>query len=521
MVDCHAGHLAAMGVFTLAGVVSGKPAKVSRWSSPVSKSSTAQLHNVTGRSERHDFVCGGVHRSLSAVRKCYPANSTIGFLVSRTLPLKRNHLLVGWWCVPGSRPADKRRAIQKLLSELPPKEREKVENVFRAEVNDLRLQGHLVGEETEINIYIKALGQVGKTCSPKQSDRKDDRPITGSDRSKDDARDRSQKSDEKTVKEPRTRRAGSERPRTSCKGKISLEGLTLTERRVTVQKALSQVPDFIVRKIKARQKASLAKITKPGESRELDAMTEAFNFMFNEDGNVLALALRDLVFSPRKLCIKTDLTVKQLDLPQFDGEVRKFKGMDAVQQIAEMKKRREPLSVLLKLLQMKKQNDVFDKAEQAKLTLSEAEKNIIRFQVLLDITDAVSKRKKERNSPAGESEAELDEGDCATKTGAATQPAKRKSDTTTPSVKRAKKVVVTEVIEISDSDDESEPMADEQATEREKIQESSEDPPPAGEEHETANDAELSQMEADDEIEKLLGGMSSDEEQEVVIDGDF
>ena len=88
--------------------------------------------------------------------------------------------------------------------------------------------------------------------------------------------------------------------------------------------------------------------------------------------------------------------MKQLHLPQFDEQVKKFRNFDQNKQAEEMKTLRESLSVLLKILLFKRQDKVFEDAEKSGVVLSKLEKNIVRYQILLDMTQAVVIKREEK-----------------------------------------------------------------------------------------------------------------------------
>ena len=297
---------------------------------------------------------------------------------------------------------EKRKGLQKLLGELPSDKRQKVEDIFREEVNVKREKGVFVDEQEEINIYITALGEISKRKVTKESDRKEtgrdekrqkekQNQISSEKRSKDQSKqtEKEKMNSGKKRTELETRSKG----KSSSNGKISLDGLSMAEKRLRVQKALDEIPPFISSKIKSRQKLTLTKMKSEGkqvgEKEELDSTAEAFNHMFNEEGNIVAHVLRDQIFKQSNYRLKRDYSLKQLHLPQFDEQVKKFRNFDQNKQAEEMKTLRESLSVLLKILLFKKQDKVFEDAEKSGIVLSKLEKNIVRYQILLDMTQAV------------------------------------------------------------------------------------------------------------------------------------
>ncbi len=278
-----------------------------------------------------------------------------------------------------------------------------VEAAFRKEVSKTREAGEVVGEEDEILIYIKALGEVGKKKpAPSREKQRDTEKKKDTPHEK---RQESKREEKQSSSSQRFMKPGSEnKNKSSCQGKISLEGLNMAEKRVTIQKALDEVPPFIVSRIKTKQKAALAKLKSDGkqvnEAEEQECLAEAFNHMFNEEGNVMAHVLRDHVFKKTgDYHIKRDAAVKQLQLPQYDDQVKKFKKLEEAEQIKEMKDRRESLSVLLKIWLFKEQDKVFEDAVKAGVELSKNEKNIIRYQILLDLSHAVFKKQDEKAAP--------------------------------------------------------------------------------------------------------------------------
>ena len=326
-----------------------------------------------------------------------------------------------------------RKGLQKILGELPAEKRQKVENVFRAEVNKRRTKGEFVGEQEEINIYIEALGEIGKKQAPAKEkdakDRKRDEKGTeeGGVKHKETGTGKSSaKYEQKTTQRSKLRTEKTvnhfdlgKKGKSSSNGKISLEGLSMAEKRITTKKALDEIPPFIASKVKSRQKLSVSKMKSEGkqvgETEEMDCMAEAFNHMFNEEGNIMAHVLKDQIFKRSgDFTFKRDSAVKQLNLPQFDEEVKRFRKLEQNKQAGEMKTLRESLSVLLKILLFKKQDKVFADAEKAKIELTKIEKNIIRYQILLDMTQAVVIKREEKekgteNISAGEYQAEKEE----------------------------------------------------------------------------------------------------------------
>ena len=306
---------------------------------------------------------------------------------------------------------EKRKGLQKLLGELPSDKRQKVEEIFREEVNVRRNKGELVDEQEEINIYITALGEISKRKVTKESDRKD----TGRDEKREKEKQDQTSSEERSSKD-QSKQTGKEKinstkkrtevetrikGKSSSNGKISLEGLSMAEKRLRVQKALEEIPPFISSKVKSRQKLALTKMKSEGkqvgEQEELNCVVEAFNHMFNEEGNIMAHVLRDQIFKQKgDYRLKRDHSLKQLHLPQFDEQVKKFRNFDQCKQAEEMKTLRESLSVLLKILLFKRQDKVFEDAEKSGIVLTKLEKNIVRYQILLDMTQAVVIKREEK-----------------------------------------------------------------------------------------------------------------------------
>ena len=305
---------------------------------------------------------------------------------------------------------EKRKGLQKLLGELPSDKRQKVEDIFRKEVNVRRDKGVFVDEQEEINIYITALGEISQRKVTKESDRKE----TGRDEKRQKEKQNQTSSEKRSSKDQskqtekekinsgkkRTELETRSKGKSSSNGKISLEGLSMAEKRLRVQKALDEIPSFISSKIKSRQKLTLTKMKSEGkqvgEKEELDSTAEAFNHMFNEEGNIMAHVLKDQIFKQSNYRLKRDYSLKQLHLPQFDEQVKKFRNFDQNKQAEEMKTLRESLSVLLKILLFKKQDKVFEDAEKSGIVLSKLEKNIVRYQILLDMTQAVVIKREEK-----------------------------------------------------------------------------------------------------------------------------
>ena len=306
---------------------------------------------------------------------------------------------------------EKRKGLQKLLGELPSDKRQKVEDIFRKEVNERRNKGESVDEQEEINIYITALGEISKRKVTKESDGKDTRRDEKPQKEKQDQTSSEKRSSKDQSKQTGKEKINSSKKRTevetrskgksSCNGKISLEGLSMAEKRLRVQKALDEIPPFVSSKVKSRQKLALTKMKSEGkqvgEEEELDSLAEAFNHMFNEEGNIMAHVLRDQIFKQKgDYRLKRDYSLKQLHLPQFDEQVKKFRNFDQKKQAEEMKALRESLSVLLKILLFKRQDKVFEDAEKSGIVLSKLEKNIVRYQILLDMTQAVVTKREEK-----------------------------------------------------------------------------------------------------------------------------
>ena len=306
---------------------------------------------------------------------------------------------------------DKRKGLQKLLGELPSHKRQLVEEIFRREVNVRRERGEFVSEQEEINIYVKAIGELERRKLSKESaesERKEGEKehTQRKEERKDGRRSKEQRNTtekEKSNLNMKTTIETEVKGKSSCNGKISLEGLSMAEKRLRVQKAMDELPLFVSSKIKSKQKLTVTKMKsegKPvGEREEVECMADVFNHMFNEEGNIMAQVLKDHIFERKSdYRLKKDCSLKQLNLPEFDEQVRLFRNFDSRKQAEEMKTLRENLSVLLKILLFKKQDKALEDAEKRGVTLSKLEKNIIRYQILLDMTQAVASKREEKQN---------------------------------------------------------------------------------------------------------------------------